>query len=282
MLNRLIYALTLLLLCPLFQTEHVAMAQVTLVGESVQNVDAKPGERYAGSVMIHNELESAITIRIFQDEITALTSYDRGDKIVTINRSNAEWVTHSAERMTIQAGEVTSIPYEVAVPATIATENPEGTYWSSLSVDVVAIGDAEFRRPFSRHHLVEVATHIQNTGTTGLAINSVKLVGGSDGKALQATMVNTGNLLVKPEVWVELYDTAGNLQERIQGSTDWIFPGGFDRVSADLENLKPGVYEAQVVVDAGEDQIFGNSYTLDMTGFGTVADSKMHNVSLRQ
>ncbi len=282
MLNRLFYALTLLLLYPFFQTEQVAMAQVTLVGESVQNVDAKPGERYAGSVMIHNELDSAITIRIFQDEITALTSFDRGDEIVTINRSNAPWVTHSASRMVIQSGEVASVDYEVQVPTTVAAESPEGTYWSSFSVDVVAIGSAEFRRPFSRHHLVEVATHIQNTGKTDLAINSVKLIGNSNSKSLQATMVNTGNLLVKPEVWVELYDIAGNLQTRISGSGNWIFPGGFDRVSADLANLKPGVYEAQVVVDAGADQIFGESYTIDTTGLGTVAHSRPHTDAGRQ
>lgn len=277
--------LTLLLLYPLIQPAQVATAQVTLVGDKVQTVQANPGERYTGAVMVHNELDTPLTIRIYQDEITALTSYDRGDKIVTINRSNAGWVQHATERMVLQAGEVAAIDFEVDVPEVMAAEgstgHPTGTYWSSLSVDVIALGDKEFRKPYSRHHLAEVATHITDTGETNLAINAVKLVGGTDGKTLQAMMVNTGDLLVKPEVWIELYDTAGNLQERIPGATQWIFPGGFDRVSADLANVKPGVYEAQLVVDAGKDHIFGDSYTLDMTGLGSVAHSRLQKQKLQ-
>ncbi len=155
-------------------------------------------------------------------------------------------------------------------------EAPKGTYWSSFSVDVMALGASEFTRPYSRHHLTDIATEIKDTGDATLAINSLRMVGEEHERKIQAMMINTGNLLVKPEVWIELYDTKGNLHERISGRTDWVYPGGFDLVAADVAHVKPGIYEAQIVVDAGDDGIFGESYTLDMTGIGTVAQSQIH------
>ncbi|CAN0500187.1 unnamed protein product, partial [Laminaria digitata] len=101
MKNRLFYVLMLFFCFTIIQPISTATAQITLVGERIQNQQALPGEQYTGSVMVHNETDSVVTIRIYQDEITALTSFDRGDKIITINRSNADWITHASERMTI-------------------------------------------------------------------------------------------------------------------------------------------------------------------------------------
>ncbi len=46
-----------------------------------------------------------------------------------------------------------------------------------------------------------------------------------------------------------------------------------------MSHLKEDVYEAQVVVDAGYDHIFGASYTINMRGMGTVADAKAPNLA---
>ena len=265
-----------LLLCFLFLPAQHAAAQITLVGEDIQRTKALPGEQYSGVVMIHNESDSAVTVRIYQDEITALTSFDRGDAIITIDKSNADWITHASERMVIQSGEIASVNYQVSIPLKFDTESWGGTYWSTFAVDVVALGASEFIKPYSRHRLVEVATDIQGTGDTGLAINTLKLdADDNDHKRnLEAVMVNTGDVLVKPDVWFEIYDVSGNLEDRVAGTVDWVFPGGFNRVKADVSHLGPGVYETQVVVDAGQNNIFGASYTLDMTGIGRVAQSR--------
>ena len=251
-----------------------ANAQITLVGERVQKVHALPGEQYTGSVMIHNEADHALTIRVYQDEITALTSFDRGDEIVTISRSNADWVSHTSEKMTIQSGEVAELAYQVVVPLRLDTEPPSGTYWSSLTVDVIAMGStAEARRPYSRHNLTDIATQIKGTGDASLAINSLHVMGDPVEKKLQAAMVNTGDLIVKPDVWFELYNASGSLETRVAVKSEWIYPGALNRVVAEMPELVPGIYEAHVVVDAGEDRIFGKSYTLDLTGIGTVAQT---------
>ncbi|MFK7848551.1 MAG: hypothetical protein AB8G77_24910 [Rhodothermales bacterium] len=279
MKNRLFYVLMLFFCLTIIQPISTATAQITLVGERIQNQQALPGEQYTGSVMVHNETDSVVTIRIYQDEITALTSFDRGDKIITINRSNADWITHASERMTIQSGEVAKVEYQIVVPLQMGIEPPEGTYWSALSVDVVGLGTSAFSKPYSRHHLSEIATHIKDSGTPALAINSMKMKGERHDRKLEAVMINTGNALVKPDVWFELYDTAGNLKERVSGTAGWVFPGDFDRVVADVSHLKGGVYEAQVVIDAGGDHIFGASYTINMTGIGSVADAKAPNLA---
>ena len=127
--------------------------------------------------------------------------------------------------------------------------------------------------------MTDIATEITGTGDAGLAVNVLNIKGERNSKQLEAVMVNTGDMLVKPEVWFELYDEAGNLQERLEGRADWVFPGGFDRVVADVAHVRPGVYEAQVVVDAGEENIFGASFRVDMTGVGRVAQSRMVRTS---
>ena len=262
-----------LLLCLLVQP---AYSQITLVGDDIQRTKALPGEQYSGTVMIHNETDSTVTVKVYQDAITALTSFDRGDKIITIDKSNADWVSHASERMVIQSGEIAEVNYQVTVPIRYDAEELGGTYWSTLAVDVVALGASEFIKPYSRHRLAEIATDVQGTGDTGLAINTLKIDGdqSSARRNLEAVMINTGDVLVKPDVWFEIYNVAGKLEDRVAGNVDWVFPGGFHRVKADVSHLGPGVYETQVVVDAGENNIFGSSYTVDMTGLGRVAQSR--------
>ena len=262
-----------LLLCLLVQP---AYSQITLVGDDIQRTKALPGEQYSGTVMIHNETDSTVTVKVYQDAITALTSFDRGDKIITIDKSNADWVSHASERMVIQSGEIAEVNYQVTVPIRYDAEELGGTYWSTLAVDAVALGASEFIKPYSRHRLAEIATDVQGTGDTGLAINTLKIDGdqSSARRNLEAVMINTGDVLVKPDVWFEIYNVAGKLEDRVAGNVDWVFPGGFHRVKADVSHLGPGVYETQVVVDAGENNIFGSSYTVDMTGLGRVAQSR--------
>lgn len=273
MKNQTLFVLALLL-CFLLIPSQYATGQVSLVGEKIQRTQALPGEQYTGTVMIHNESDSALTVRIYQDEITALTSFDTGDKIITIDKSNADWITHNSDRMVIRSGEIATVNYQVSVPIRFDSQAFGGSYWSTLSVDVVALGQSEFIKPYSRHRLAEITTDIKGTGDTGLAINTLKLDGAADSKQkLEAMMINTGDVLVKPDVWFEIYNAAGKLEDRVPGTADWVFPGGFHRVKADVSHLRPGVYETQIVVDAGSDNIFGASYSLDMTGIGRVAQS---------
>lgn len=279
MKNRLCFTLLLFFVSLIVLQNQEANAQVTLVGDKIQAEYVSPGDQYTGSVMIHNESESVMTVRVYQDAVSALTSFDSGDEIVTIDRSNAGWISHNAEKMTIQPGQVAKVEYQVVVPLTMGAEPPTGTYWSSLTVDVIALGSSEYRKPYSRHYLTDIATHIEGTGKAGLAINNVKMLGDRDARRLQAMMINTGNTLVKPMVWFELYDTSGNLEGRIAGKSDWVFPGGFHRVTADVADVEPGVYETQIVVDDGKSQIFGASFTVDMTGIGTVAQTHMQRTT---
>ena len=64
------FVLTLLCCFLFMQFPATAQAQVTLVGEDVQQIVATPGEQYASSVMIHNESDSTLTVRVYQDRIT--------------------------------------------------------------------------------------------------------------------------------------------------------------------------------------------------------------------
>ncbi len=248
-------------------------AQIVLVGDNVEQTMASPGDQYSGSVLIHNESDSALTVRVYQDGITALTSFDTGSEIKTIDRSNADWIKHTSGRVTIQSGEIAEFAYQVVVPLRLTTEPYAGTYWSTLSVDVVALGASEFVRPYSRHRLAEVTTQIEGSGEKEIAINSFKLVGERKERKLQAVVINTGNVVVEPEIWFELYDVSGAFRERIAGTSKTVFPGGFDRPQIDVSHLKPGIYEAQIIIDAGEDKVFGTSCTLDMTGTDRIAQT---------
>ena len=68
--------------------------------------------------------------------------------------------------------------------------------------------------------------------------------------------MNTGERVIRPLVWTELYDEQGNLAGRFEGGQRWIFPECSCRFEIPFQGVKAGEYKALVIADGGEDEAF--------------------------
>jgi hypothetical protein len=149
-----------------------------------------------------------------------------------------------------------------------------GTYWSMLMIEGIPKGSAESSLPQKDNKAqmgimqtirygVQIASHIAGTGVRNIKFLDVKLVGQEkDKRVLQVDIENNGDIGMRPEIYVELFDEKGMTRGKFPGSKYRLYPGTSVRQAIDLSSVPPGTYKALVVVDAGGDDVFGAQYTL--------------------
>ncbi|MFT5145214.1 MAG: hypothetical protein ACI80V_001205 [Rhodothermales bacterium] len=110
---------------------------------------------------------------------------------------------------------------------------------------------------------VQVATHITGTGHKNLALPDGKLIKSEEGEvSFQVSLENVGSRMARPEVWVELYDDQGTAFGRREGVQNRIYPGTSVKQAIRLGDLGTGEYRALVILDDGENDVFGAKYRL--------------------
>lgn len=113
-------------------------------------------------------------------------------------------------------------------------------------------------------YAVQVAAHL-GRGEFDLAVSNFKYEPDSKaGTTLQLDLRNGGDLMRDPQVWVELYDASGKLVGRFEGVRKRLYPGSVSRQRIDLGSLESGAYNALILVDAGEDELFGAQYAVNL------------------
>ena len=111
---------------------------------------------------------------------------------------------------------------------------------------------------------VQIASHVEHTGKKEIHFMEAKLVQGQEGeKFLQLDIENTGQIGMRPDVRVELYNQQGDLKGKYAGIKYRLYPGTSTRQMIALEKNLQGDYKALVIVDDGGDDIFGAQYTLE-------------------
>jgi hypothetical protein len=252
-----------------------AQAQVSVIGELSNDREAQPGERYEGVIVIRNDTNEPQEAKVYQTDYMfyrdGTNNYaDPG----TLVRSNAKWVTFSPSYLTIPPQGTATINYAVAVPQSTAERKLVGSYWSMLMVEGIPKGSAESTLPKDPkktqmgirqtiRYGIQIATHIAQTGTKKVEFLDAKLVTKEDGKRfLQVDLGNSGELGMRPEVYVELFDQKGASLGKYAGIRYRMYPGTSVRQMIDLSKVSVGTYKAMVVVDAGGDDVYGAEYTL--------------------
>ena len=122
-----------LLAAPLLAVPVRAGAQIAVVGNSVDEHEAGPGQRYVGSITVRNLTSEPQPVRIYQTDYNfkAAGTTDFGDAGST-PRSNATWVAPQTQRVTVPPRSEVTVPYTVKVPQ---NDSLRGTYWSAIMVE---------------------------------------------------------------------------------------------------------------------------------------------------
>jgi len=246
--------------------------------------DGESGEPpSSGMVSIHRKVESAdadgqvavsLTIRTSIDftgltieevfsEGVEVTSLDAGEaQFDTINRSCADWVRVSQDRVALEANESREIELQITTP-----DDYDGTYWCIVHAQSQAlqvIGEIAGTQIVSRPS-VGLKTLVTSPGTEvsrGEVID-VQVVE-TDPLVLEARFRNTGNIQLVVTAAAEVIDSVGSTVASLSfseygrdyfrilpGSTRTIQMTGFDVG----ESLPSGIYQAIVSFDFGGDAL---------------------------
>jgi hypothetical protein len=249
-------------------------AQISVIGELSQDKDAKPGEKYEGVIVVKNDTNEPQEAKVYQTDYTFHFSGTNNYGEPGSNpRSNARWVSFSPSFLTIPPQGMMAMNFVVNVPSD-REKKMVGTYWSMLMIEGIPKGSAESSLPAKENKAqmgimqtirygVQVATHIAGTGTRNVKFLDVKLVSQEKQKrVLQVDIENTGDIGMRPETYVELFDENGMTKGKFPGTKFRMYPGTSVRQVIDVSSVSPGTYKAMVVVDAGGDDVFGAQYTV--------------------
>jgi hypothetical protein len=256
----------LLLLLTLAATD--ARAQIAVVGSTVEERVAAPGETYLGTIVVRNLTQQDQPVRIYQtDYLFFADGTSHFDDPGTTPHSNAKWITPTVRSLLIPPGSEMTVTYTVKVPS----DSLVGTYWSAIMVEGAPseAGRSSSGRPqvgigAVMRYAVQVATHIKTSGSRKVSFsNSRFLTNPSDStQSFELNVQNVGERAYRPALWIEVYDAQGTLKANARQERGLLFPGTSLKQTFSLGKLPPGTYRAIVFADSGEDAVFAAQFTL--------------------
>ncbi len=251
-------------------------AQISVVSELSQDRDVRTGQTYTGAIVLHNDTNEPQEAKIYQTDYTfkfdGTNQYGEPGKHP---RSNAKWISFSPAFITLPPKGLASVNYVITVPKETPDNKLVGTFWSMLMVEGIRKGSAESTTEQKEgktemgitqniRYGVQIATTVEKTGEKKIRFVATNLGAQKNGKRmLDVDIENVGEIGMRPDVYVELFNARGISQGQFPGMRNRIYPGTSVRQMIDVSKVKKGTYKAMVAVDAGGDNVFGAQYTLN-------------------
>ncbi|PIQ60604.1 MAG: hypothetical protein COV99_10915 [Bacteroidetes bacterium CG12_big_fil_rev_8_21_14_0_65_60_17] len=256
-------------------TTSAALAQITVRGQLAHDMETVPGATLTGSVTIDNETSELQQARVYQrDYLFFADGTNSYDDPGSTARSNADWITFSPEQATVPPNGSVTVSYQINVPDSAG----DGSWWSMLMVEAIdrdsresTLGDdappereVGFRQV--TRYGVQLATHVNpTTAEPGIDLDNVSLQALEDGRTMfQIDVLNVGRIMMRPDVYMRLFDTDGNEYGPFQGVQYRLYPNTSTRQRIELVGVPAGTYQAVFVVDAGGDAVFGGQFELTL------------------
>ena len=243
-----------------------ARAQIAVIGSTVEERDAAPGQRYEGTIVVRNLTNTPQPVRIYQTDYRFFADgTSRFDSAGSQVRSNAPWVRPSVSSVTIPPATDVNVTYVVTVPA---IDSLRGTYWSAVMIEGAptappAAGAHEIGLGAVVRYAVQLATQLPTAGSRRVRLARNTFGPDTAGtRTLAMTVENTGERAYRPALWVELYDATGAQRARIQQQRGLLYPGSSLLQRFTFPKLPAGNYKAVVFADTGDETVSAAQYTL--------------------
>jgi hypothetical protein len=252
--------------CLIVSASAASSAQISVLGNTVEEKTAVPGETYIGTLVIRNLTKTTQPARVYQtDYVFTADGTSRFDTPGSLKRSNAKWITPSTTTVMLPPSGEMTISYVVKVPP---IDSLNGSYWSAIMVEGASTqasgnGKQQVGLAAVMRYAVQIATHIRETGSKTVAFSNNKFTVAADAThLLQLDVLNNGARAYHPKMWLELYDADGKMKNRLEQQRGLLYPGTSLRQTFALGKLAPGSYKAIVFADTGDDQISAAQYLL--------------------
>ncbi|MDX1666208.1 MAG: hypothetical protein R3350_03215 [Saprospiraceae bacterium] len=226
-----------------------------------------PGEVYQGNISVTNTEDSPQTVNLYMSDYTFQhTGETQYPAPGTLERSNAGWITLESDFVTLQPQEERNIFYEIRVP-----EEPLiGTYWSVIMLEGVPEINPEevLERGVTVQtrvrYAVQIATHINSSGSRELVFEGLDLQEDKESNVLMVVVKNTGERMLDPFLSLEIFNSMGASEKVVKAERRKIYPGTSRKFVLPLENVVPGVYQAVLLADSNQEDVFGANIELDL------------------
>ncbi len=228
-----------------------------------------PGEKYQGALELINSGAERIVVRIRQADYAfradGLTEYSPPG---SLDRSNADWISlaFTGVRLEIAPQSTVSVPYVITVPKRPALS---GTYWSILLVDEVPqfaspVPEGEMGVRQALGYGVQLVTHIGDSGSRKLELVDTSVSEERGGLLLEVDLANPGQRWLRPVVWVEVHDSAGEYVGRFDSGRKRIYPGCSVRFRLSLPELERGAYRAALIADNLDEHVWAGEISFEV------------------
>jgi hypothetical protein len=182
-----------------------------------------------------------------------------------VTRSNARWMQLGAVERLLAPGERYSLLYEINAP----NEDLKGSYWSLLMVEEKPLIDTTQTRyglniSSNVRYGIQIITTFPSSEEVQVNFESVELQEENGNKALAVKLFNESAKMVKPQVKMEVYNKAGELLFTETTKAKKLYPNQCRTFYLKTENLEIGVYQAVLVADCGNQDVFGLTVNLNV------------------
>jgi hypothetical protein len=246
-------------------------AQVVVLNDLYHEIDVQPGRLYEDTVELLNQSDAPAEVKLYQTDysFSADGRVLYGEPAGKLPRSNASWITISPVRATIPPKERLKVRLLVRAP-----DDPQlkGTFWSIVMVEPVAPDSPESAsQPTAQpgltirqvvRYALQIATTIGSSGTTQLKFAGLRLAADGGKRVLEIDAENSGERTYRAKVWVDLYDSRGGYVGKFEAGDRRLYPGTAARFTADLTGVSDASYKALILVDCGDDNVFGANVNL--------------------
>ena len=232
----------------------------------------KAGETYRGTITVRNTADEPRTARLYQKDYlffsdgTTVYGTSGSDE-----RSNGGWISLNSNYVEVPAHSSAEVQYVVDVPP---GDSLRGSFWSLVMIEELSLGsddgaqdtlgDMQARVNQVVRYGVQLVTHLGDTGDRAVRFADKALEQSADGtRTLRVDVENTGERCMRPHLWVELHDSSGLRLGRFECDRKRLYPGTSVRYVVDLTGAPSGSYEALVVVDNGDEHVFGAQYGME-------------------
>ncbi len=225
------------------------------------------GEIVRGVIEVQNTGLETKAVRVYQKDYLFAHSGEIFYNEPNSNpRSNAKWIDFSPSYLELAPQQKTVINYEITVPE---GQELSGSYWSVLMVEgILPIAPDSPKGGLNistiMRYAVQLATNIGESGTNNLEFVEAKLDKINGSPVGSIALVNSGERLLIPEVSIELFNEDGQSVRIVKATKKKIYPGTSAKFFLDFEDLPRGTYQAIVLADCSEEDVFGLNLSLSL------------------
>ena len=250
---------------------NTVLGGVAVLNGLAHEFTVTPGNTYHGKIELQNASGSAQVVTLYQADMTTLyTGETFYTDSITNSRSNISWIKINNLNTTLESEEKSSIEFEITVPN---SDSLSGTYWSVIMVEPrdpihVQQNKSGYSVQSKIRYAIQIVCNIGETGTTDLKFLNISQERYNDKHYLEIDVENSGQVLIKPTLSLELFDVQGNSPPIIKTEKQRIFPKSSKRYIIEINGIKPGIYQGILIADCATDDLFGVNITLHLKDDG--------------